>query len=72
MITDGGHNDSDGQVNGIIVDPGAPARGIDSDRNLDFGPNCVVVVEVSEIPLTTPAATPSPIAVVVPLTFGSY
>ena len=27
VITDGGHNDSDGQLNGVIVDPSAPAGG---------------------------------------------
>ena len=42
VITDGGFNDNDGQVNGIIVDPGAPAGGASSPDNgaRTFGPDC--------------------------------
>ena len=35
VITDGGRNDNDGQLNGVIVDPGAPAGGAVAPR---FGP----------------------------------
>ena len=41
VIKDGGFNDSDGQVNGVIVDPGAPAGGASApDRGEIYGPNC--------------------------------
>ena len=41
VIKDGGFNDSDGALNGIIVDPSAPAGGVSApDRGEIYGPNC--------------------------------
>ena len=72
VITDGGYNDSDGQVNGIIVDPGAPAGGDSSGRDSSdrdnatrFGPRCLGSGCVADSnPNQPPGTGPTPPGVV--------